>query len=320
MTRVGPTGLLAAIALLVVVGASRADNIKLGYFSQLEGSHRAAIGARIDQTRTASKPGVREQMRTPAPQRSGGRLVRSAFPNVGGAGPSLPPSYPTISAKAPLARNPQPAGPQSFWYPDGFGHTCIFYPTATPVCYTVVAPRGGAAPVPAASPAAVAAAIAKRLGLSPGEIKASPSDSGLTGADSWFWLEPAPQPAELSVRLGGETVTVSATPEVQWRFGDGSGLSGGAGVPYEAGASPVGAIRHVYETRCLPGDRGRNPYVLSSCGSEGYGVEALVVWHVSFAASGPVAQSGTLPTRTTETSAVYPVSESRAFLAGGALR
>jgi hypothetical protein len=321
MRRLGSVVLLVGIPFLVVVGASRADDIRLGYFSQLEGPHRAAIVARIDRTRTRYRPGTNGAVQAPArsqPQRSG--VVRSPFPNVGGAGPSLPPAYPTISVTAPLARNPQPAGPQSFWYPDGFGHTCVFYPTGTPVCYTLVSPGGDQPPRPTADPGAIAAAVAKRLGLGPGEIKASPSGIGLTGAESWFWLEPAPRSAELSVTLGGETVTVSANPVVEWRFGDGVEITGGAGVPFEPGASAAGAIRHVYETRCLPGDPGRNPYVLPSCGADGYSVEALVVWHVSFSASGPMEQSGTLPTRTTESSAVYPVSESRAFLAGGASR
>jgi hypothetical protein len=41
------------------------------------------------------------------------------------------------------------------------------------------------------------------------------------------------------------------------------------------------------------------------------------VWRISYSAAGPVAGSGVLPARTTETSASYPVSESRAFLVSG---
>ena len=41
-------------------------------------------------------------------------------------------------------------------------------------------------------------------------------------------------------------------------------------MPYRSGPPPEGAIVHIYETRCLPGDEGRNPYVLGSCGSNGY--------------------------------------------------
>ena len=46
-------------------------------------------------------------------------------------------------------------------------------------------------------------------------------------------------------------------------------------------------------------------------------LEALVVWHITYSAAGPVGGTGTLPARTTDTSAPYPVSESRAFLVGG---
>jgi len=91
----------------------------------------------------------------------------------------------------------------------------------------------------------------------------------------------------------------------------------GPGVPYQADAPASDAITHVYDTRCLPGDQGHDPYVLASCGQDGYSVEAVVVWRISYSAAGPVAGSGALPARTTETSAPYPVSESRAFMVSG---
>jgi hypothetical protein len=139
----------------------------------------------------------------------------------------------------------------------------------------------------------------------------------LTGAQSWFWLDPAPRQQSLAISLAGETVNVTADPTVVWRFGDGGSLDGGPGVPYQADASASDAITHVYDTRCLPGDQGHDPYVLASCGQGGYSVKALVVWRISYSAAGPVAGSGVLPARTTETSASYPVSESRAFLVSG---
>jgi hypothetical protein len=101
---------------------------------------------------------------------------------------------------------------------------------------------------------------------------------------------------------------------VRWSFGDGGSLVGGAGVPYRQGSVATGAIRHVYQTRCLPGDRGHDPNVLSSCGTNGYTVAASVVWAISYQATGPVSAGGALPARTTSTSIAYPVSESRAFL------
>jgi hypothetical protein len=107
---------------------------------------------------------------------------------------------------------------------------------------------------------------------------------------------------------------------VVWRFGDGAVRGAGPGRPYRPGTPPAGAVLHRYETRCLPGDRGRNLYVLASCRSEGYLVEAVVLWGVSYLATGPVSGSGELPARSTATSIAYPVGEARAFLAGGVSR
>ncbi len=120
------------------------------------------------------------------------------------------------------------------------------------------------------------------------------------------------------VSLGGETVTVAATPTVDWVFGDGSTLAdGGAGRTYAAGPPPADAVLHTYQTRCLPGDRGHNPDVLADCGNDGYDVGATVTWQFSYHASGPIDQSGTVPARSTQTGIAYPVSEARAFLVGG---
>lgn len=180
-------------------------------------------------------------------------------------------------------------------------------------------PAGGSARPPV-NPGVLAASIADQLSLGPGRIKASPSAqvNGLTGAESWFWLSPAPGPRSLSVGLRGERVTVSASVNaVKWSFGDGASLAGGPGVAYRQGSVPAGAVRHVYQTRCLPGDQGRDPYVLSSCGSDGYTVTAAVEWGISYTASGPVAAGGSLPSRTTSTSVAYPVSEARGFLVAG---
>jgi hypothetical protein len=195
-------------------------------------------------------------------------------------------------------------------------------PNSVLPCYIVTAGGGGAPGGPGVNPAAIAAAIAARLELFPGRIQASPSISrgGLTGADSWFWLAPAPRREVLSISLRGERVSVSAEPSIEWRFGDGAALVGGAGRPYTPGPPPADAIRHLYETRCLAGDVGRNPYVLASCGARGYPLEALVHWAISFEATGPVSASGSLPSRTTSAGVAYPVSEARAFLLGGASR
>lgn len=228
--------------------------------------------------------------------------------------------YPPLASDSALARDPQPFGPGSFWYPVGPGRVCIYAPGSVLPCYTLVGP-GGAPGRPPLDPAAIAASIAERLTLSPGRIQTSPRGAGLTGASSWFWLDPAPRVEQLTVSLGGETVTVTAEPNrVEWRFGDGFDVSAGPGRPYRPGPPPADAVLHVYETRCLPGDQGRNPYVLGSCASTGYQLEAVVAWRISFRATGPIEASGALPTRTTATSVPYPVSEARGFLVSGGLR
>jgi hypothetical protein len=244
------------------------------------------------------------------------------LPVKGGATDDLPDvdPYPPLAADSGLARDAQPAGPGSFWYPVGPGRVCIYAPGSVLPCYTLVGPGGGPGG-PGLDPAAIAASIADRLALLPGRIQASPRVTGLTGAVSWFWLDPAPRREELTVSLAGETVTVAAEPDgVEWRLGDGTELAGGAGRPYRPGPPPAEAIVHRYETRCLPGDGGRNPYVLASCGSSGYSIEAVIVWRISFSARGRIDASGTLPSRTTEASRPYAVSEARGFLVSGGSR
>lgn len=289
--------------------------LTLGVSSEQAGATRARVHARIAVAET--RPG-RHGVSPEQPATANGDYVGRTRES-GSATQTMPPRFPPIASSAAVLRNPQPAGPQSFWYTDGGGHQCMYAPNSVLPCFTVVGP-GATAAAGGLNPAAIAASVADRTVLVPGRVEASPSRGGLAGADSWFWLNPTPQRRSLSVTLAGESVTVTADPSVEWRFGDGSSLNGGPGVPYQPGLAPAGAVEHVYQTRCLPGDQGRDPYVLASCGDTGYGVEALVVWRISYQAFGAVATSGTLPTRTTASSSVYPVSEARAFLvpAGGA--
>ena len=214
-----------------------------------------------------------------------------------------------------MLQNPQPFGPGTFWYQGLPGQQCIYAPSTSPLCFAVVQPNGGGV-----DPALVAAEVARSMDLALPAIEASPSASrsGLTGDRTWFWLAASPSQREATVSLGAERVTVTAVPSAtDWGFGDGAALAGGPGVAYQPGPPPADAITHVYQTRCLPGDQGRDPNVLPSCGGDGYQVVASVSWTISFAASGPVAGSGGLPARTTESELVYPVSEARAFLVGG---
>jgi hypothetical protein len=294
------------------------DQIRVTPLSQQYGPSHAAIAARIDVS--SSRPG-----RTGTSGKSGGTTqpvsvrTRASTPGREAPAPNL---YPSLPSDSPLLRNQAPVGPGSFWYTDRSGHACLYAPSSVLPCFTVVAsPSAGASGATPLAPGAIAASVADRLPLLPGEIRRSPSARGLTGSASWFWLDPAPRSTSLSVRLAGERVTVTAVPEaVGWRFGDGAALAGSVGVPYRPGPPPPEAVTHLYGTRCLPADQGRDPYVLASCGQDGYAVAALVSWRISFSASGPVSAAGSLPTRTTETSIVYPVTEARAFLLGGGSR
>jgi hypothetical protein len=304
------TALLAA--LLAAPTAARADGgIKVGWYSQQVRPSHAAVGADIHAS-TARTGAARDRGGTPAPTEQGVVTIKTR----GGAAANLPPPFPPLSTSSPILQDQHPFGPGSFWYTDAAGHACQYVPNSVTPCFTLVGPgsNNGAGSL---SPSAVAQSLSQRVELAPGEIKTSPTRAGLTGAQSWFWLDPAPRRQSLSISLAGETVNVTADPTVEWRFGDGASLDGGPGVPYQADAPASDAITHVYDTRCLPGDQGHDPYVLASCGQDGYSIAALVVWRISYSAAGPIAASGALPARTTEASTAYPVSESRAFLVSG---
>ena len=311
----GRRSLIAAAllaALLAAPNAARANGgIKVGWYSQQVRPSHAAVGADIHAS-AARAGAARDQGATPAPAEQ----VVVAVKTRGGAASNLPPPFPPLSTSSPILQDRHPGGPGSFWYTDAAGHACQYVPNSVTPCFTLVGPgsNNGAGRL---SPSAVAQSLSQRVELAPGAIKTSPTRAGLTGAQSWFWLDPAPRRQALSISLAGETVNVVADPTVQWRFGDGASLDAGPGVPYQADAAAAGAITHVYGTRCLPGDQGHDPYVLASCGRSGYSIEALVVWRITYSAAGPIAASGTLPARTTETSTPYPVSESRAFLVSG---
>jgi hypothetical protein len=249
-------------------------------------------------------------------ERRPGRSAHGAAisePISGSATPAPP--VPTLPSNSPLLQNAHPLGPGTLWYQGPPGQQCVYAPSTSPSCFAIVQPTGGRL-----DPSVVAAVVAQSMDLVLPPIASSPSASrsGLTGDATWFWLQGAPASRSATVRLGAETVSVTAAPSAAfWSFGDGTGVSGGAGVTYRPGTAPAAAITHVYQSRCLPGDQGRDPNVLASCGNEGYQVSARVRWTISFIAAGPVVARGGLPARTTESALVYPVSEARAFLVGG---
>lgn len=278
----------AALALVAFSSTARAS-VAIGRYSQQVTSSRAEAGASVH--------------------------VSSQRPGAPGSGEAMTPAAPAAYSYSPSAS----AGGEP-----GSGTTapavltCATWNRPPCVLPPAVAPAGSVpAAQPPVSPAALAAAAAGRISLSTGGIQASPSVKvdGLTGAASWFWLSPAPVSGSVSVSARGERVRVSASvASVRWSFGDGALLLAGPGVAYRPGSAPAGAVRHVYQTRCLPGDQGHDPNVLSTCGPDGYTVEAVVQWAIGYTASGPVAGGGPLPSRFTTTSIAYPVSEARAFL------
>jgi len=241
--------------------------------------------------------------------------VRSRSPGSSGK-PTAPPTVttsPTLPESSSFAQDPTPLGPGTFWYPDGSGHECIYQADSVLPCYTLTTPDGQASPD--IGPEALAASAAAQIDVNPGQVRTSPEGGGITGAASWFWLDPSPAEQTATLSLAGETVIVDASPTVRWQFGDGADASG-AGVSYQPGTPPSDAVTHSYDTRCLPGDQGHDPNVLPSCGSAGYRVTATVSWSFNYRAAGPLATSGTLPSRSTTTGIEYPVSEVRAFLTG----
>jgi hypothetical protein len=301
---------LGLMTLLAIVPSYANGSVSIHVYSQAtESGHGAGAGGSINVSR-----------HSPGQNSSSGSSHAPVSYSGGGGSPSAteapPEPFPTISASSPLYKNPHPGGPKSFWY-SAEGRRCIYEASNNGICFNVVRPGTEGNPQPPINPAAIAEAAANSMNLRAGQIAASPSahTAGLTGADSWFWLEPPPSSQSSSISLRGETVTVTASANaVQWNFGDGQPFTGGPGVPYRPGAVPSGAVRHLYGTRCLSGDQGHDPSVSSSCGAGGYPVQASVAWGISYQASGPVPAGGSLPSRSTSTSITYPVSEVRAFL------
>lgn len=96
----------------------------------------------------------------------------------------------------------------------------------------------------------VAVARDRAVALAPWpEIATAPSRMGLTGLDSYFWLETAPQPISATASAGGVTVTAEAHPSrYEWDFGDGGRLvSNGPGRPWTRRAP--GDVAHLYEAK-----------------------------------------------------------------------
>ncbi|MGH2747420.1 MAG: PKD domain-containing protein [Actinomycetota bacterium] len=101
------------------------------------------------------------------------------------------------------------------------------------------------------APGALAAAAADRVReLAPQpNLALAPSEIGLTGLDSYFWLDDPPGAISATARAGPLTVTAEARPvRYIWDFGDGGDLvTAHAGRPWTR--TRPGNIAHLYETR-----------------------------------------------------------------------
>ena len=90
--------------------------------------------------------------------------------------------------------------------------------------------------------------IDRAFALAPSpKIQVAPGRIGLTGLDSYFWLDPV-DPITASAVAGGLVVTAEARPvEYVWNFGDGQDfVTSEPGQPW--GSHESGSISHMYES------------------------------------------------------------------------
>jgi hypothetical protein len=290
---------LATVLAATACAAAAARTINIGAYSQLDSPSRASAGGSV--------------------------YVGYRDPGSSGVGVSSPiaPSPASPGSGTPYTSSGDSSNIDSADYVDRGGAVPCADPVVHGTCFRVPVAPGATGPragrgAPPVDPQVLARLAVDRLAMLPGSIRVSPSRQvrGLTGAPSWFWLDPAPTAESVTVAQGAESVTVTATPaRVGWNFGDGDEVDGGPGRPYGEAVDRRGAMRHRYRTRCLPGDQGGDPYVLASCTDEGYQVQAGVEWTISFQAVGPIATAGGLPPQTTTATIAYPVTEVRGFLA-----
>lgn len=102
---------------------------------------------------------------------------------------------------------------------------------------------------------AIAQELARDLPYPPTSVGASPAGRGLTGMESWFWVEGYAGPVRDAVEAFGTRVEVEARPaSVRWDFGDGTPPRfGSLGTPAPARSD----VAHTYERR----SRGGTPAV-----------------------------------------------------------
>ena len=150
----------------------------------------------------------------------------------------------------------------------------VFSPAGGADCASFISPAAPQPSEPGApngpSPeqlAAIAADEAMSLAESP-QLEMAPGAIGLTGLDSYFWLDGEPRPVVATAEAPGLSVTAEAHPiQYVWRFGDGAERT--TAYPGRAWTRrKPGNIAHMYETR------GR------------YTVEVEVVWEARWRIGG----------------------------------
>ena len=93
-------------------------------------------------------------------------------------------------------------------------------------------------PPPPPTPADVQAEVP----LPSATIGFNPKTVGLTQLPTFFWAQGATQPVEVSIDVGGYTITTDAVPiSYDWNFGDGA-----SAVSKTAGSASVPAVTHIY--------------------------------------------------------------------------
>ena len=132
--------------------------------------------------------------------------------------------------------------------------------------------------------------------FAPTSIKANPAPRGLTGFESWFWLDPQPQTLTSSETANGYQYQITATPQsTDWTFGDGGqtrlGDPAGFGLAYPQRST----VTWTYEAQ-----------------SAGYTVAAVETYAVTWTAQAGGASYGPYPEGTITGPAAllpYPVQQ-----------
>lgn len=148
--------------------------------------------------------------------------------------PAEPPGIPVFLPGAAVGLAPLPPSPSSEHRPFHVFCDGLYVGTVWAI------PAGDPAP------AQVARELLAQLPFPPVEIGASPA-LGLTGLESWFWVDGAAR-APRSLTRSGEGITIDlevALARVVWDFGDGTSLAAGLGEPPPERSN----VAHTYETK-----------------------------------------------------------------------